>query len=247
MSPEHPRHVASTAEATVEEVIRERLSAAMGGWRGSIETALPLLVFVMIWTPTKDSRTALIAAGVLIAVLAVARLVQRQTLQFVLSSVFATGLAAWFAMRSGQAEDAFLPGIIGSCAWLVLSLFSVLVKWPVVGFMVGVADPMAKEDPFHWRKDRGIVAVSSRLTLVLVVMYAIRVLIMGPAYLAGNVAVLGVAKVVLGWPLWVAALFVMGLILVRGETPLETHAEPQTSLSEAADEAAEPAGPLERS
>ena len=31
---------------TVEEIIRHRLSTALGGWRGSIETALPTIAFV---------------------------------------------------------------------------------------------------------------------------------------------------------------------------------------------------------
>ena len=31
---------------TVEALIRHRLSTALGGWRGSIETALPTVVFV---------------------------------------------------------------------------------------------------------------------------------------------------------------------------------------------------------
>jgi hypothetical protein len=52
-------------------------------------------------------------------------------------------------------------------------------------------------------------------------MYAVRVAVMGPLYFAGNVAALGVAKLVLGWPLWVAALAIMGAMLVRGNTPLE--------------------------
>jgi hypothetical protein len=35
---------------------------------------------------------------------------------------------------------------------------------------------------------------------------------------------LGVAKVVLGWPLLIAALFVIGLLLSRGRTPIEASA-----------------------
>lgn len=207
---------------TVEELIRRRLSDALGGIRGSLETTVPMLVFVMAWTFTDDSTLSLGAAAAVTAVLAVARLVQRQTLQFVLTSVFATAIAAFFALRSGNAEDAFLPGIIGSIAWGIGSLLSVLVRWPVVGFMIGAADPAIQEgDPFRWRRNPAAVRVCSRLTLVLVALYAIRVAIMGPLYLADNVAALTVCKVVLGWPLWAAAVAVMGLMLVRGHTPID--------------------------
>jgi hypothetical protein len=38
-------------------------------------------------------------------------------------------------------------------------------------------------------------------------------------YLAGEVTLLGIAKIVLGWPAYLGAVAVMGLILVRGSTP----------------------------
>jgi hypothetical protein len=40
-------------------------------------------------------------------------------------------------------------------------------------------------------------------------------------FLAGQVVLLGIAKVVLGWPLLIAALTVMGLMLSKGRTPME--------------------------
>ena len=212
--------VAATHPApTVEEVIRHRLSTALGGWRGSIESAMPMVAFVVVWTWQKDVMTAVVTAGVVTAVLAVVAVIQRQSLQFILSAVFATAIAAFFALRSGRAEDAFLPGILTSAAWGVGTLVSVLVRWPVVGFMVGVGDPRMAEDPFAWRRDPGLVRVCQRLTMVLVALYAVRVAIMLPLYFAGQVAWLGVAKVALGWPAWVVAVAVMGWMLLRGQTP----------------------------
>jgi hypothetical protein len=48
----------------------------------------------------------------------------------------------------------------------------------------------------------------------------IRLAVQVPLYLAGEVGWLGVSRVVLGWPLYAAALAVAGVILLRGETPL---------------------------
>jgi hypothetical protein len=210
---------AGEAAPTVEAVIRHRLSTALGGWRGSVETALPTIAFVVVWTWRHDVRTALFAAAGVVVVLAVLCLVQRQSLRFVGSAAIATAIAAFFALRSGRAQDAFLPGILTSAAWGVGALLSVLARWPLVGFMVGAGDPRLAEDPFGWRRDAGLVRVCQRLTLVLVALYAVRVALMLPMYLAGEVAMLGVAKVVLGWPLWLAAVAVMGAMLVRGQTP----------------------------
>lgn len=215
--------ISAPVHPTVEALIRHRLGEAFGGLRGSLESALPMLAFVVVWSVTKDRTLSLGSAAALTITLAVARLVQRQTLQYVLTSIFATGLAAFFALRSGQAEDAFLPGILTSLAYLVGSLVSVVVRWPVVGLMVGMADQaaVAAGDPFRWRRNAAAVRVCSRLTLVLVAVYVIRVGIMGPLYLAGNVAGLTIAKVALGWPLWVGAVAVMGAMLMKGHTPID--------------------------
>jgi hypothetical protein len=211
---------------TVETLIRERLSSALGGARGSFETALPTVAFVVAWAWRHDVTVAVIASAVCVLVLLVVRLVMRQTPRYVLSAVVATAFAAFFALRSGKAEAAFLPGILTSAGWAVASLFSVLVRWPIVGFMVAAGDPKMAEDPTGWRRDRGLVSVCQRLTMVLVVLYAVRVVLMFPLYLAGQVAWLGVAKVALGWPAYLVALAVMGMILVRGKTPLTPSERP---------------------
>lgn len=220
MTPEVTPTDRASAE-TVEELIRHRLSHALGGWRGSIETALPTVAFIALWSWRKDLQLAVWSAVAVALVLAVARLVQRSSLQHVLGAVFATAIAAFFAMRSGRAEDAFLPGMLLSGAYLVGTVLSILARWPVVGFLVGAGDPRAAEDPFAWRRDAGMVRVCSRLTWVLVALYAVRLSIQVPLYLAAQVEALGVAKIVLGWPLWIAGVAVMGWLLMRGSTPQE--------------------------
>ena len=216
------------------------VSTALGGWRGSVETALPTVAFVLLWVWRKDLTVAIIASVAVTVVLAVVRLAQRQSLQYVLSAVFPTAIAAFFALRSGKAADAFLPGIIWNAVMLAVALVSVALRWPLVGFMVGAGDPRMADDPVGWHRDRGLVRVCQRLTLVLVAMFVIRLVIMVPLYLASEVALLGVAKVVLGWPLWLAGIGVMGLLLVKGHTPAKL--DPATAPTED-----EPDGPVHSS
>jgi hypothetical protein len=221
----------STSETThpdsVEAIIRHRLATAVGGWRGSLETALPMVVFVIAWTITRDIRLSAGAALVTAALAAALRAAHGGSMQFVLSGFLATGIAAFFALRSGRAEDAFLPGILLSSAYGIGAVLSIVTRWPLVGFIVGAGDPRAREDPFAWRKDPGIVRVATRLTYVIVALYVVRLATMVPLYLAGNVAALGVARVVLGWPAWVATLAVMGWLLARGHTPVELSTAPE--------------------
>ena len=209
------------AAQTVEQLIKHRLSTALGGWRGSIETALPTIAFIALWSWREDLMLAVWSAVGVAVVLAILRIVQRSSLQHVLGAVFATAIAAFFAMRSGKAEDAFLPGMLFSGAYLVGTVVSILARWPVVGFLVGAGDPRAADDPVAWRRDSGMVRVCSRLSWVLVALYAVRLAIQVPLYLGGQVAALGVAKIVLGWPLWIGGVAVMGWLLMRGNTPQE--------------------------
>ena len=214
------RSPGDAAAHTVETLIRERLSSAVGGARGSFETALPMVAFVVAWMWRHDVKIAVAASALVVVTLLLVRLASRQTPRYVLSAVLATAIAAYFALRSGRAEAAFLPGILTSAAWGVGSLLSVVVRWPIVGFIVAAGDPRLAEDPTAWRRDGGLVKVCQKLTMVLVALYAVRVAVMFPLYLAGQVTLLGVAKIALGWPAYLCALAIMGMMLVRGKTPL---------------------------
>lgn len=207
------------APQTVEELVRARLAQQLGGPRGSLEAAVPTVVFVIAWTARHDFRFALVVSGAVVAALLAIRLAQRQSPRFVLSSLVALAIAAYFVHRSGRAQDAYLPGILYSAGAGSLTLLSVLVRWPVIGFVVGAAeDP---EDPLAWHRHPGIVRLCQRLTLVLIGLYAVRLAVMLPLYWAGNVAALSVAKIVLSWPLYLLGIAVMGYLLVRGRTPLQ--------------------------
>ena len=60
-------HTDHEVQATVEEVIRQRLSRALDGWRGSAETALPTVLFVgggtHVWTMNGYTASADPASG----------------------------------------------------------------------------------------------------------------------------------------------------------------------------------------
>lgn len=202
---------------TVEEIVRKRLSLALGGRRGMAEGALPTIGFTVTYLTTRDLRLALTVGVALAVALLVARLVQRQPVQFVVNSLVGIAIAAVFAARSGKAEDVFLPGIIYNAVYTVVLSFSVLVRWPAVGVMIG----SVTGDLTSWRADPRMVALCSRLTWLLVLPCAVRVAVQYPLYLAGEVGWLGVSKIALGWPLQVAALAAMVYVLAGNRTPVQ--------------------------
>lgn len=228
-----PGHVGTD---TVESVVRSQLSKALGGARGMLEAAVPTIAFTVTFLTSHDLRTALYVSVGTAVVLLVVRLVQRSTLQFVINSLVGISIGALFAWRSaqggGDANDTalayFLPGVLYNAGYAVVMLVTVVVGWPVVGFMVG----SVAGDPTAWHDDPQVVRLCRNLTLMLVLPCVLRVAVQGPLYVAGRgaedagpmIAALGISKIAMGWPLQVAALGGMVWLLARNRTPVEESA-----------------------
>ena len=219
---------------TVEAAVRAQLSRALGGRRGMAEAAVPTITFTVAYVSTKELPLAIGLSLTFALVMLVVRLVQRSSVQYVVNALVGIGIGClfvWLGGRNGgdesqQALAYFAPGLIYNTGYSVALVLSILARWPVVGLMVG----SVSEDPFEWRKDRQVVRLCSNLTWVLVVPCVLRVAVQAPIYLAGRAAddadpfvtALGVAKVVMGWPLQVAALAAMVWLLARNRTPRES-------------------------
>ena len=223
---------------TVEAVVRHQLSKALGGKRGMLEAAVPTLAFTVSFLSSDDLRLALVISVSAAVFLLVMRIVQRSTPQFVVNSLVGIGIGALFAWRSaqggGDASDNalayFLPGLIYNVGYASLMVLSIVVRWPVVGFMVG----SVAGDPTEWHRDPQIVRLCRNLTWMLVLPCLVRVSVQLPLYLSGRaaedagpmIAALGVSKIALGWPLQLAALGGMAWLLGRNRTPVEPEPQP---------------------
>jgi uncharacterized protein DUF3159 len=234
--------VPGKGQHTVEEVVRKQLSDALGGVRGMLEAAVPTIAFTVIFLTQHDLRLAIIVSLACAGVLLVVRLVQRSSVQFVLNALVGIGIGALFAWRAArgggdegdQALAYFLPGLLYNAGYAVVMVFTIVIRWPLVGFIVG----SVAGDPTAWHDDRNVVRLCSRLTWLLALPCILRVAVQGPIYLAGRngwwstdsaVAALGVAKLVMGWPLQVAVLALMVWLLTRNATPLKP-GEPEPHL-----------------
>jgi Protein of unknown function (DUF3159) len=168
----------------------------------------------------------------------VVRLAQRETVQYVANALVGIGVGCFFVWLGGrnggdqsqQALAYFLPGLIYNAGYAVAMIASILLRFPVVGLVVGAVS----DDPLEWRRDRQVVKLCNHLTWVLVVPCLLRVAVQVPIYLGGRAAddadpyvtALGITKVAMGWPLQVAALAVMVWLLARDRTPVRAESRP---------------------
>jgi hypothetical protein len=188
------------------------LADAMGGVRGTIESSVPPVAFVIAYTITgQDTKASAIVAVAVGVLLAIARLARRETPQYTLTGLFGVGLAAFIATRTGKAENFYLPGLLQNAAYAAAYLISILIRRPLVGVIVsGVTG-----HGLAWREDPVLMRVYTRASWLWVVLFLTRLLVQLPLYLAGSVTLLGVARTAMGVPLFGIGIWLTWL-LIRG-------------------------------
>lgn len=205
-----PGPISSLGEELRSDVPIQRgmLANAIGGWRGIIDSSLPSLIFVLAYLVTSQNLTVSVwcalGAG---AVIAIWRLLRRQSLQQVLGGFGGVALSAFIAGRTGNAADFFLPGLLINLAYGMAFAVSNLVRWPLVGLGVGAATG----DIAGWRKDAELRRAYVIATWLWAGMFVLRLVVQLPLYFAGLVGALGIAKIVMGWPI----MLIVGLFTYR--------------------------------
>ena len=176
-------------------------SDALGGTRGVIEATAPGLVFVVVYVATRALVPTLIAASCVALLACVIRLVQRQGLQQALSGLFGVAIGVIFAAATGRGENYFVWGIATNVAMALAFALSVLFGRSLVAQFYGPLTGLAK----GWQSDPAYASLRLSCTAVTWMwagIFALRVAVQAPLWIAGQVAALGVAKLALGLPLF---------------------------------------------
>ncbi len=198
----------------------ELLASALGGWAGVIDSGLPFVVFTVAYLVTdRDLETTLYASLGTAAVLALVRLVRRQSLLQVFSGLIGIAIAAFLAQRTGNAEDFFLPGIITNAVYAGACLISIAVHKPLLGYVI---ETMRGRDT-SWVRDPEAHRLFSTITWLWTLIFGVRVALMFPLYLLGQTAALGTLKILLGYPLFALGIFVTFRLLARAKKDAEAN------------------------
>lgn len=183
----------------------------IGGWRGVMESVLPLLVFIISYTTTKHLLLSLGLSVGIAAVFTIVRLVMKSPPVAAFSGLFAAVIAAGLPLFTGRAEDQFVVGFITNIVYGSAFLISALVRWPIIGLVVGflVGEGVA------WRQDARKRRTFTWLSVAWAGLFLLRLGLQLPFYFGGDVASLGTVKLVMGIPLFASLLAVTWLVTRR--------------------------------
>ncbi len=203
---------------------------AMGGWRGVLESVLPGLVFIVVFTVTMDRESGQgnlwLALGLSVgiaAVFTVVRLAQRSPVSAALGGLIATAVAAALALFTGRGEDNFIPGFITNALYGSALLVSALIGWSLIGLAAG----WLMGEGTAWRGDKRKRRTFFWLAIAWAGLFFLRLGVQLPLYFAGDVAALGTLKLVMGLPLF-APLVAVTWLAVRAlypRAPMEASAD----------------------
>ncbi|WP_217132411.1 DUF3159 domain-containing protein [Leucobacter chinensis] len=201
-----------------EEVSGQGILDAIGGARGITEALLPGLLYLVMFIITQDARLSVIAPAAIAVAAFVWRLAQRQTLVTSLSGLLGVGICVATTLMSGKGEDFFLPGFWINTAWSVALVISLVVGWPILGFIVGAL----QGDITGWRRVPKIRRTATVASLLWLTMFLLRLAVQLPLYFAENVAALGVARLVMGTPLFALVILATWLMFRNMPSPERT-------------------------
>ncbi len=210
-----PKHDASTQKV---------VWSAMGGWRGVLESVLPSLAFVVLFTFRPEPLILSLGVSVgLAAVFTVVRLVQKSPPSAALGGLIAVSAAAALALWTGRGADNFVPGLITNAVYGTVFLVSALVGWSLIGIAVG----FLMGEATAWREDKRKRRAFRLLGIAWAVLFFARLAVQLPLYLTDQVTALGTLKLIMGLPLF-APLIAVTWLVVRALYPRES---PQTTAS----------------
>ncbi|MGQ3384390.1 DUF3159 domain-containing protein [Glutamicibacter sp. TV12E] len=190
------------------------LLSTVGGVRGILETVLPGFIFIMVFALSSNLSWALIASIGLGVIFMVIRLAKRSTLIQSASGLIGILICAFAARHTGNAKDYYIPGFYTSGAYLLALIVSVVVRWPLIGLLFG----FIRNEGVEWRNKADRLRRYQVATWIIIAVFALRLAVQLPMYYTDHVVALGVARALMGVPLYAAGLWFAWLLSKPAET-----------------------------
>lgn len=206
---------------------------AIGGWRGLVESSLPAVAFLVLFTVTKELNLSLIAALAAAGVFTLIRLVQGSKLVSALTGLVGVAICAFAAYRTGNASDYFVVGFWTNGVYILAYLLSMLVRWPITGLIFAVI----RGEALSWRQNPVRLRQYMLATWIITVLMMLRLAVQVPLYFANNVEALGATRLIMGLPLYALGVWLAWRVSAPEEAPVSE--DPEADETAEAGEATE--------
>ncbi|MDT5212586.1 MAG: hypothetical protein QOK18_825 [Mycobacterium sp.] len=184
------------------------LLARAGGVSGLVYSSVPVTVFAAT-SALLDLETAIVAAFAVAALVLFWQLLRRESLRPALFGFGGVALGAGWAFVTGQAKDFYLPGIWMYLLLAIVFTVSVLIRRPLVG--VGWAWVTGRDD--SWRRDRRVRLIFDLVTAMMALVSWARFFVQYYLYDTDQAGLLAVARIAMGWPVFVVTSTVIYLAI----------------------------------
>lgn len=184
---------------------------AIGGWRGIVESLLPATVYLGVFVITRDARLSAIAPLVLAGAAVLWRLLRKEPLTAALSGVLGVAVCVAAVMLSGEGSSYFVPGFFINAAWILAHTVSLLIGWPLIGLLLG----FLRGSLTAWRRVPELRHAAQLTTVLWIAVFAARLAVQLPLFFSGSTEALGIARLVMGVPLFALAVLFTWLVLSR--------------------------------
>lgn len=178
------------------------LLGAVGGIRGLVETILPGLAFLVIYTITQQLLPSVLGPVAVAVVFIVVRVLQRQPVTPAVSGAIGIALSAGLALVTGNVSNNFLLGFVINGIAVVALVASLVARRPLVGLVIGL---LTGDE--HWRHDPAKLRVAYVTTVLWLLLSGLRLAVQVPLYLAELPDALAATKLLMGVPLYLALLW----------------------------------------
>lgn len=193
-------------------ISKNSVLGAIGGWLGIVESILPALVFVTILSLTKNTVAAVLSAVSISAFFLLLQVIRKKPLTQAIAGAIGIGISAFLPLREGgQAADYFVQGFFTNAIYATVLLISVIIRWPIVGLLVGAL----LGDVKAWRSDKPLARRYQIATFLWIGLFSARLLVQVPLYFAGQTELLGIFRIAMGVPLYALCIWFTWL-LIRG-------------------------------
>ncbi|MGM0603530.1 MAG: DUF3159 domain-containing protein [Bacillota bacterium] len=187
-------------DITKEEILEELKSVFLSRTSDAI---LPPLTYAVI-NSIFGLNTAVLTSIVLAFLIAFYRARKNQNWKYSAGGIIVILLASGLAYYSKNASNYFLPAIISSSFFVLLSIISIIIGRPLAAW----ASHLSRGWPLKWFWRQDVKPAYREVTLLWTIFFSLRLSIQLYLFLRGSILHLAWINLFLGWPMLTAVLII---------------------------------------